>query len=149
MRIATEITVRRCEAQQDGDIPQCELLVAGAATGCRLSGAILEAAVEVAGKYLLFMTDDVPFEETLTLHLLDGQFRLLDSASVGRAYATGVFSLVELREPDELVFRFIGETPWAAKLLDGPALRVPLYAEAPGVTRPFGFTRHFIVRHPA
>ncbi|HOB47512.1 MAG TPA: hypothetical protein PKM60_15130 [Zoogloea sp.] len=149
MRIATEITVRRCEAQQDDDIPQCELLVAGAVTGCRLSGAILEAAVEVAGKYLLFMTDDVPFEETLTLHLLDGQFRLLDSASVGRAYATGVFSLVELREPDELVFRFIGETPWAVKLLDGPALRVPLCAEAPGVTRPFGFTRHFIVRHPA
>jgi hypothetical protein len=149
MRIVTEIAVRRCEAQEDDDIPQCELMVAGAATGCRVSGAILEAAVEAGGKYLLFMTDDVPFEEILTLHLLDGHFRLLDSASVGRAYATGVFSLIEFREPDELVFRFIGETPWAVKLLDGPALRVPLRADAPGVTRPFGFTRHFIVRHPA
>lgn len=149
MRIATEITVHRCEALKDEDIPQCELMAAGAATGRRLSGAILEAAVEVAGKYLLFMTDDVPFEETLTLHLLDGQFRLLDSASVGRAYATGVFSLVELREPDELVFRFIGEKPWAVKVLGAPALRVPLCAEAPGVTRPFGFTRSFILRHTA
>lgn len=148
MRIVTEITVRRCEAQQDDEIPQCELMVAGAATGCRVSGAILEAAVEAGGKYLLFMTDDVPFEETLTLHLLDGDFRLLDSASVGRPYATGVFSLVELREPDELVFRFIGEMPWAVKLLDGPTLRVPLCAEAPGVTRPFRLTRHFVIRHP-
>lgn len=148
MRIVTEISVRRCAGRRDGDIPECELVVAGAATGCRLSGAILEAAVDVGGKYLLFMTDDVPYEETLTLHLLDGRFRLLDSASIGLAYGTGAFALLELREPDELVFRFIGEVPWVVQLLNGPALRVPLWGEPPGVTRPFGFTRHFVVRRP-
>lgn len=145
MRVSSEISVRRLETQQD-DIPTCEVMVAGAATGCRLAGAVLETAVEVGDKHLLFMTDDVPCEESLTLHLLDAQFCLLDSASISFAYVTGVFSLIDLREPDEVVFRFIGAHPWIVKVLAGPALRVPWCADGPGTTRAFGLTRHFIVR---
>lgn len=89
-------------------------MVAGAAIGCRLAGAMFETAVEVCDKHLLFMT--------------------------------GAFSLVELREPDEVVFRFIGERPWIVKALAGPALRGPWCADGLGAARAFGFPHHFIVR---
>jgi hypothetical protein len=146
MRIAKELTTRLVHGMGEGEVPTSEVLVNGTSTGKRISGAVLEAAVQWDNRYLLFMTDDVPYEEMLSIHLLDDQLDLLDSALIGGPYATGSFSSLELREQNTVCFHFIGDTTWSVELLSRPRFRMPFISEPPGVKRPLGFSRHFIVR---
>ncbi|MBK9234646.1 MAG: hypothetical protein IPO19_00755 [Rhodoferax sp.] len=144
MRVANELTIRALSA--DGDIPQSELLRDGVPVGQRLPGAVLEAAVQWRDHYLLFVTDDVPYEEALHIVLLDEQWRTVDCATMGGPYTTGSFSALSLLAPSTVRFRFIGDTDWELELLSGSVLRIPLLGDPRGVTRPHGFTRRFVLR---
>lgn len=143
MRIADEMTLRRLADTSDDAVPRCEILLNGAPSGREVSGALLEAAVATAGRFLLFTTDDVPFEDMLGLHLLDADLRPLDSAQLGGPYTTGSFSALELLPPDRVRFRYIGDTAWTLVLLPRPELRTPFNAEPAGVRRGFSLSRHF------
>jgi hypothetical protein len=127
--------------------PAVRLQLDGRAAAQVLPGAVLEAAFECVGlgdaHLLLFLSDDVPFEDFLHLHLLDAQLALLDSASLGAPYSTGTF--VQQGEPGkrELHFRFIGQADWTVELLDQAETRLPFFGEPPGVHRRFGFSRRF------
>lgn len=142
----SELSVARVPGLPEGAEPVCEIFHNGQATGRQLPGAMLEAAAQWKSFTLLFTTDDTPFEEFLHIHLLDAQLQLLDSATVGGIYSTGSFSLLQSAEPDTLRFRFIGDTDWSVQVLPEPGFRVPLLSEPTGVSRPLGFSRHFIVR---
>lgn len=145
MRIAGEISARRIGG--DGNVPPTsEILVDGRPSGCVVSGAILEAAVEAGEHRLLFLTDDTPFEEMLSIHLLDARWHRLDSAVLGAAYCTGSFEALRLAPPDKVRFRFIGDTDWTIEILPQRGFRLPFVPDATGVSRRFGFSRHFIVR---
>jgi hypothetical protein len=146
MHIAEELTTSLVHGADEDEIPVSQILRNGVPTGKRISGAALEAAVRWKSHYLLFMTDDVPFEEMLGIHLLDANLNSLDSALIGGPYSSGSFSSLKLSEPDTVCFHFIGDTDWCIELLSSPQFRVPLISEPPGVKRPLGFSRHFIVR---
>ncbi len=146
MRTARELTTRLARGADEGEVPTSEVLVNGTSTGKLISGAVLEAAVQWENRYLLFMTDDTPFEEMLSIHLLDAQMNMLDSALIGSAYSSGAFTMLDLNEPNIVRFRFIGDTLWSIELLSRPGFRVPFISEPPGVKRPVNFSRHFIVR---
>lgn len=141
-----DLSVVRVRTPDEAAPPQCEILRNGQASGCRVPGAVLEMAAQWQSFYLLFTTDDTPFEELLHIHLLDAELRLLDSATLGGIYATGSFSPLESAELDTFRFRFIGDTDWSVQVLPEPGFRIPLWSEPTGVSRPLGFTRHFIVR---
>lgn len=141
-----EFSVTRIPNRAGDAEPACEIFRNGQATGQQVPGAVLEAASQWQSFTLLFTTDDTPFEELLHIHLLDAQLNLLDSATVGVMYSTGSFSLLESAEPDTLRFRFIGDTDWSVQVLPEPGFRVPLLSEPTGVSRPLGFSRHFVVR---
>lgn len=143
---ASELSVSRVAGLAEDAQPQCEILRNGQAIGRQVPGAVLEAAAQWQAFTLLFTTDDTPFEELLHIHLLDAELSLLDSATVGGIYSTGSFSLLESDQPDTLRFRFIGGTDWSVQVLPEPGFRVPLLSEPTGVSRPLGFSRHFIVR---
>jgi hypothetical protein len=144
MRTAPEITTRPVPRGED-EIPQSEILLQGSPTGKLVNGATLEAAVQWRDCYLLLMTNDIPYEERLSMHLLDGSFALLDTASLGAAYSTGTFAALELLEPDQVSFRFIGDTLWRVELLTEPEFKVPLLGDPRGVSRPLNFSRRFRV----
>jgi hypothetical protein len=146
LSLAPEVTTRPVAGAGEDAIPESEVLLAGAPTGRVVPGAVLEAAVRWDGRLLLFLTDDIPHEESLGIHLLDAGLRLLDTARLGGPYSTGSFSSLELTEPGTVRFRFIGDTTWSVELLPRPGFRVPFLSEPPGVSRGFGFSRHFIVR---
>ncbi|MFY3385807.1 hypothetical protein [Paracidovorax sp. MALMAid1276] len=126
--------------------PQSHIVRNGQPTGRQVLGAVLELAAQWQSFYLLLTTDDTPFEELLHIHLLGADLRLLDSATLGGIYATGSFSPLDSTAPDTLRFRFIGGTDWSVQVLPEAGFRMPLLSEPPGVSRPLGFTRHFIVR---
>lgn len=146
MRIANEISARRIVGDQENMPPTSEILIDGRPTGCVVSGAILEAAVEAGDFRLLFMTDDLPYEDALSIHLVDTRWHLLDSALLGAAYSTGSFKGLQLAPPHKVRFRFIGDTDWTVEILPQPGYRLPYLGEPTGVSRKFGFSRHFVVR---
>jgi hypothetical protein len=151
MRIANELTIQPRQDTGADVVPTSEILLNGRSTQRFVSGAVLEAAVQWENNFLLFITDDVPYEEMLRIVLLDQQLKIVDSALIGGPYATGSFSSLQLHEPNRVAFRFIGDTDWAVELLRRSRLRLPFLSEPAGVCRAFGFSRHFIVHgnpHP-
>lgn len=145
MRIATELTTKPIDGMPEDQVPSSAVLLNGESSGKLVSGAVLEAAVRWEDFYLLFMTDDVPFEEVLSIQLLDSQLNRLDSASIGGLYSSGSFSSLELVEPNTVRFRFIGDTIWSVEFFPQPGFRIPFVSEPPGVHRSLGFHRHFVV----
>jgi hypothetical protein len=147
LHLSDQISILPATPAQSDQPPRCELRIDGRATGLCLSGVVLEAALRCDAGWLLFLTDDVPFEDMLSIHLLNpaGTLRL-DSARIGSAYATGNFRALRIQPPDTLAFHFMGGTPWSVQLLAVPAWRLPFVGEPAGVHRPFGFLRRFVVR---
>jgi hypothetical protein len=166
MRIAEELTTKRVHndgkeyvyveelhkwmttgkhEENDEESPISEIHLRGASTGKRILGAWLEAAVKWNDKYILFMTNDSPFEESLCIHLLDAQLSRIDSATISIPYATGAFSSLELNEPNTICFHFINDIVWSIELLFRPSFRIPFITEPNGVWRSLGFSRHFII----
>lgn len=110
-----------------------------------MPGVVLEGAVQWDGYYLVFTTDDVPFEEFLRVNLLDGSLAVVDGARIGNIYSTGAFSDLRVLGENCLTFEFIGDTTWEIEFLSKPSLRYP-WSEPWGVWRGLGLRRHFIVR---
>ena len=118
-----------------------EVLLNGNSTGLLVAGKVLEAAVQVAdNRYLLFITDDVIFEESLNIILIDLTLGILDKLELGQQYATGIFADLCL-EANSASFRFIGDDLWTVSVLTHPALRLP-FSDPAGVSRPVGFKKY-------
>lgn len=146
MRMAAELTVQQVDRINIDEGPKSAILINGEATGKFVAGAVLEGSVQWMNFLLLFMTDDIPYEEMLRIVLLDDRLNLVDSALIGSPYSTGSFSSLRLVEPNSVSFRFIGDTNWCIELLPKPTFRIPFISEPPGVWRPLGFSRHFIIQ---
>jgi hypothetical protein len=144
MRLADEIWIRPVAVPADEPV-RSEIMLNAKATGQQVDGVLLEAAVECGGRYLLFLTDDVPAEDQLSIHLVDAHGRLLDSARIGGMYTTGSFSGLRLCDRDAVEFRFIGDTDWRIEVFDAPRLQVSFVQEPRGVARPWGLRRWFRV----
>ncbi len=91
---------------------------------------------------LLFISDNIAFEDSLRIYLFDSRWELLDSASLGGMYTTGAFSDLELVAPHTMRFQFIGGITWEIELLDRSVASLP-FSDPKGVSRPFGFVRRF------
>ncbi len=144
LRTIDTFTLRVVAAHEEA-APTSELVHQGTPTGVLLAGVVLEAAVAWNESYLLFLTDDIPFEDSLHIHLLDTYFQPLDTASLSSMYATGSFSGLTMMPPDHLALRFFGDMDWRVELLSRPTARMPFFSEPAGVKRPMGFSRRFII----
>jgi hypothetical protein len=149
MRLAHEITAIAIRRVDDGQLPLSEICVAGAQTDRQVAGQVLEAAVEIDGRYLLFMTEGLPREDLLSIYLIDREGALLDSASIGQWVCPGLFADLALEPPNVVRFRFLGDVDWRVELHPEPRFAWPLVPEARCVKRPFGFQRRFRVRATA
>jgi hypothetical protein len=145
LRLADNISFVRREPAA-GAVPHGVLCRMGAQVGEPLAGAVLEAAVDWRGHTLVLLSDDVPYEDMLRIYLFDGEFRLLDAATLGAMYATGSFSSLRLSDPNEVWFAFIGESNWVLELLDRPVVGLPFWGESKWVTRTRRILRHFRLR---
>jgi hypothetical protein len=145
MRLAPEVSTRLKVPLADDVVPVSELVLAGRPTGTDLQGGTFEAGVAVPDGFLIFLTEGVPEEERLSIYLVDAAGRLLDRANIGQWATAAAFSDLEVESDDTLRFRFLGDGHWRLRLLPRSGLRLPLLPEAPCVTRPFGFTRRFVL----
>lgn len=146
---APDYSIRVIREPTSEMMPLCEVTIAGAPTGVILQGATFEAALKWNEYILLFLTDDIPFEESLNIYLLDQHINIADSAKIYFIYSTGVFSDLDLTEADTVRFRFIGEMIWELKLFSEKKFALPIISAPMGVHRPFKFFQRFqLSAHP-
>jgi hypothetical protein len=137
-----DLSIRPLPAGDD-DVPRGEVVLYGEPTGKIVEGAVLEAAVCWKGLLLVFLTDDIPQEDTLRIYLLGPRLDMLDAAQLGAMYSTGAFSALELLEPNLVRFAFFGDTTWTLELLEEQAFAVSMVSDPKGVTRPFKLSCRF------
>ena len=90
--------------------PISAVLRDGEPVGTVLDGAVLEAQYEIGGAFLLLVSDDCPYEETLHAYLIDEQGKVLDRADLGYAYTSGVLRNIKVTGEDTLEFEFTGSS---------------------------------------
>jgi len=145
MNFTDAITLKIIHDDTEFTPAKSEILFNCAPTGRIIEGKVLEKAVALETGFLLFMTDDIPEEEFLTLLLCDKNFTVLDKATLGATMSTGDLREVELKG-DEVHFRFIGDTLWRLRPLGQPSLRLPLITDPRGVSRPLGLRQYFTLQ---
>lgn len=113
--------------------PRSRILRKGRVVVDRTDGTELEAAVEVAGGNVLFLTYDSPFDEGLHVMYLDGTDALRDEARIGFLYPGGIGLLKDVKAigDQRIEFDFYGR--WRLRV--DAAGRIPLAPAPPGVTR--------------
>jgi hypothetical protein len=139
----------RIEPLPDETSPQSAIYIDGKPTGTIIPGAYLEASLRWNDSFLIFTTDDVPFEEMLRIILLDKNLSTIDSALLGAPYSTGSFDSLKIKDDDTVEFRFIGGITWTLQVFKEKQFRLPLISGPTGVTRKLSFGCRFkIFRKP-
>lgn len=102
------------EETKDG--PQARLIFRGRPLEIVVAGAVLEAQFARGHEFLLFVTDDCPYEEVLHLYLLDASMAVVDQVDLGAPYAPGILRDLEGVGPECVEFSFIGTERWRVRV---------------------------------
>lgn len=86
------------------------------------------------------MTDDVIFEEMLTILLLDSSQGIVERLTIGGAYSSGHFEDLRVSHRSAS-FRFIGDTTWTVKVSPSPTFKLP-FSDPRGVSRAMGLRKY-------
>ncbi|MEN4799691.1 hypothetical protein [Pantoea agglomerans] len=140
-------SVKLIEKSKASDFKQAtsEVIVGDKPTGITIDGQVLEAAVKVdSDRYILFTTNDVIFEESLTVTLISLSQGKLESLQIGNEYSSGSFE--QLSVHDEYIrFNFIGHSAWVIKVNGSPKLRLPFVSDTHGVKRSSGLKAYLSI----
>ncbi|WP_457920969.1 hypothetical protein [Streptococcus oralis] len=131
----------------DKCLPQSEVMIKGENTGVMVEGKVLEGVVCVYSHcYLLFLSHDCIFEETLTLALVDlDKNILLESLWIGLAYQTDIFTGPRICD-DKILFEFLAEKTWVLHVLQTARIRFPISLNAL-IHRGFQFKSYLQLEH--
>jgi len=112
------LSVKLVEKSKATDFQQAvsEVVIDNKPTGITIKGQVLEASVKVDNdRYILFTTDDVIFEEFLTVTLISLSQGIVESLQVGNAYSSGSFEALSVNHKT-IEFNFIGGSVWTIKV---------------------------------
>ncbi|EOI3468994.1 hypothetical protein ACN6UN_001577 [Cronobacter turicensis] len=142
MQQVNSVSLMKVREATDLSQAHSELLLHGNITGIIVPGEILEASVQInEQRYVLFLTDDVIFEESLTIALIDFREGIKEIVSVGNEYSTGNFEALSITA-DRINFRFMGDYLWTVTVSDTPRLRLPFLSDPRGVKRDAAFKKY-------
>jgi hypothetical protein len=104
------------------EAPCSRLLFEGREVQERIEGIDLEYQFTVSGKSLLLVTEDIPYEETLRIYFLSGEFQILDHVMLGEPYTPGILKDVQVVGGYALEFSFVAGERWRLRILEDPVL---------------------------
>lgn len=111
-------------------------------SGIIIFGKVLEAAFHIDNdRYLIFTTDDVLFEESLTITLLSSNKGVVEVVHLSGEYASGTFENVST-DKEIVHFQFIDDVRWTIKISRSPHFRIPFMSEPRGVKRSPGLKKY-------
>jgi hypothetical protein len=145
MQQVNSISLVKVREATDVSQAQSNVALDGENTGITVPGLVLEAAVQInEQRYILFLTDDVVFEESLTVALIDINDGVKEILRLGNEYSTGSFEELSVTA-DSINFRFIGDYLWTIKTTHSPRLRLPFGSDPKGVKRETGLKRYMTI----
>lgn len=145
MQQVNSIALVKVHEATDVSQDQSDIVLHGKSTGIIVPGQVLEAAVQVnEQRYILFLTDDIIFEESLTIALIDVHDGLKEIVRLGNEYSTGTFADLQVTD-DSVDFRFIGDYIWTLKVSDSPRLRLPFVSDPKEVKRESGLKKYITI----
>ncbi len=90
-----------------------------------LSGKVLEAQFQTEYGYLLFLTEDISFEEALHIYLLDQSLSLVEALELSAEYTAGIFRDVHVVDENKISFLFFDDDQsWLLEILKAPKLNL-------------------------
>lgn len=135
MRLIYDVSLIQIQNETDISQAKSELLFNKKKTGLIVPGKILEAAIEVdTRRFILFITDDVLYEESLTVVLCNINFGIEEIITIGSEYNSGTFCELKV-DNDTASFRFIDNVIWHIAIREKPGFKIPLFGDPKGVTR--------------
>lgn len=131
-----ELTAVPIEASKLEKTPQIRLNLPDHETPALvLDGAILNNQYQMDdGRFLIFLTDDVPYEETLRIILLDQNLEAMDGLIFGGGYATGTLKNIKIIDKKTIQFSFVHEKQVRIQVTKEPRWR-GFGLGTPGVSR--------------
>lgn len=116
-----DFSVRRLE----GDTPRSDLLWRDRPVGVRVDGVSLQKQLRLPSGYLLFLTENSPFEEGLHVYLLDDDKSVLDAVELSVPYASGILTDLVAEGDRSISFSFFGDDRWRLEVHATPQRRLP------------------------
>ncbi|MGL6312718.1 hypothetical protein [Vibrio sp. WXL103] len=87
-----------------------------------ITGAYLEAQYATRDGYLLFITEDCPFEETLYIFYLRHDLLIQDCIELSTPYSPGILNVIDDENEDFVQFSFFTpEERWQLAILSKPS----------------------------
>lgn len=112
---------RSADGETPDQAPRAAVLRRGQPMGLTIDGATLEAQFTVnTDRYLLLVSDDCPYEETLHVYLLNADGKLMESARLAYAYTAGILRDLQVAENHVLEFTFTGSLRYRLQVHDRP-----------------------------
>ena len=144
MEKSDQISSKLLKSSDDSQIPSLQLMRGGQPFGEPLKGALIEAQYRVDGqRHLLFVTDDVPYEETLRVYLISSDAKVLDSLEFGGYLDNGTLEDLNVIDENTIEFSFIHKKRCRLTVESRSEWKKPL-AFTPGVSRPGGFGKRYL-----
>lgn len=145
MRIVNEndVYLKIISEATETESPKSEITIEGTKIKLAINGVYLESCIEYDEYYLVFTTDDCPFEESLNIYLLSSENEIIDNATIFWPYGTGSFKLLRVADPNLVQFKFFGEKDWQIKIFNNKRFYIPYISEPSGVWRKINFWRFF------
>ncbi|WP_240782324.1 hypothetical protein [Escherichia sp. E2586] len=113
-----------------------ELCIYGENTGITIPADYLETAILLDdGRYLLFVTEDVPYEESLELLLIDIKQDIQEQMTIAVPYGSGTLREMRLYE-NHIEFSYFSDETWRVEVSSSRFFRLPFQ---------YGF---LVTRHP-
>lgn len=145
MQQINSISLIRVREATDFSQAQSDVVLNGNSTGIIVPGQVLEVAVQVnEQRYILFLTDDIIFEESLTIALIDARDGVKEIVRLGNEYSTGSVKDLSV-STDSITFRFIGDSLWTIKTVDSSRLGLPFGSDPKGVKREAGLKKYMTI----
>lgn len=109
-----------------------------------LEGAYLEAQYRYGINYLIFTSNDCPFEERLSIYYLDESLKTLDALELGAIYTPGILDDLTIIYPNKLSFSFFDrEEQWHLTIAEQGSFKPLFHTSSVRRKRPF-YTKRWL-----
>lgn len=119
MEITKDISTELFQEAHDYKFSTSEIIFQGNKTNILVEGEVLEAQIKISNdKYLLFLTHNSMFEETLTIALVDfNKGEVIESMWLGSAYNTDFFCGLKIKN-NKIYFEFLSQKTWCLQVFN-------------------------------
>ena len=124
----SKFTLQPLVAEKDeSDATHSRLLFETELTDLELEGISLDAQYRCEDKYLLFVSHNSPFADTLHIYLLNKTFSKIDEWAISAVNESEWYLLrnLEVTDKNQLRFSFFGDDSWVLTVLDKPQMTLP------------------------